>query len=242
MAIGPLAMDADRGHHLGRPLFAHQRGHCRQRASAVADVVHHQHVAALHRRRIEGDLHLCGRDAVGDVGGGGIASAGERGGSVFVTGGNSTGSGAAPDGGSVEIDSGTGQTNGTARIGAVNAEYVGVGRSGKDVLTSGRNVGVPTTYTPVAGTTIPVLCPVILLANTGAVDLGTAVATIQTSGITAGTRVTFIQTGAGTTTFRRGGSTLLKLSAASHAVALYHSLELVYSGAFWCEIAFANNA
>jgi hypothetical protein len=54
--------------------------------------------------------------------------------------------------------------------------------------------------------------------------------------------VTFIQNGAGTTTFRRGGSTLLKLSAASHAVAQYHTLELVYSGAFWCEIAFANNS
>jgi hypothetical protein len=106
----------------------------------------------------------------------------------------------------------------------------------------GRNVQPGKSYTPVAGTTIPVLCPVILLANTGNVDLGTAVATIQTVGINAGTRVTFIQTGAGTTTFRRGGSTLLKLSAASHAVAQYHTLELVYSGAFWCEIAFANNA
>ena len=171
----------------------------------------------------------------------GGASTGERGGSVSVTGGDSTGMGAAPDGGSVEIDAGTGQTNGHVRAGATNAEYVSLGRSGKDVIVNGRNVSTTNAITPVAATPITVASSVILLSNAGAVDLGTANATIQTSGITAGTRVTFIQNGAGTTTFRRGGSTLLKLSAASHAVAQYHTLELIYSGAFWCEIAFANN-
>jgi len=172
----------------------------------------------------------------------GGASSGEYGGDVVVRGGNSTGSGAAPYGGGATVDGGTGTVNGSVLLGTTNAEYVSVGRSGKDVMTFGRNVGQPTGYTPIAATTIPVNGPTIFLLNAGAVDLGTANATIQTSGITAGTRVTFIQTGAGTTTFRRGGSTLLKLSAASHAVAQYHTLELVYSGAFWCEIAFANNA
>jgi hypothetical protein len=274
----------------------------------------------------------------------GGASSGERGGSVTLLGGNSTGTGATPDGGNINLDGGTGQTNGTVSLGATNAIYVTVGRSGKDVLTQGRNVGVPTTYaplaattipvngptiflnpaanrdmtasptlqtsgitagtivtlvnedstfyvdltqdaggtsylklatgniflfkydtitlifdgtywvevgrnvqpgksyTPVAGTTIPVLCAVILLANTGAVDLGTAVATIQTVGINAGTRVTFVQKGTGTTTFRRGGSTLLRLTNASHAVAQYGTLELVYDGANWCELALSNNA
>ena len=106
----------------------------------------------------------------------------------------------------------------------------------------GRNVQPGKSYTPVAGTTIPVLCPVILLANAGAVDLGTANATIQTVGINAGTRVTFIQNGAGTTTFRRGGSSLIRLSAASHAIAQYGTLEFVYNGTNWCEISESNNA
>ena len=106
----------------------------------------------------------------------------------------------------------------------------------------GRNVQPGKSYTPVAGTTIPVLCPVILLANAGNVDLGTANATIQTTGINAGTRVTFVQKGAGTTTFRRGGSTLLRLASPNHAVAQYGTLELVYDGANWCEIANSNNA
>ena len=106
----------------------------------------------------------------------------------------------------------------------------------------GRNVQPGKSYTPVAGTTIPVLCPVILLTNAGAIDLGTANATIQTTGINAGTRVTFVQKGAGTTTFRRGGSTLLRLTNASHAVAQYGTLELVYDGANWCELALSNNA
>jgi hypothetical protein len=106
----------------------------------------------------------------------------------------------------------------------------------------GRNVQPGKSYTPVAGTTIPLLCPVVMLTNAGAVDLGTANATIQTTGINAGTRVTFVQKGAGTTTFRRGGSTLLRLSNASHAVAQYGTLELVYDGANWCEVALANNA
>ena len=277
----------------------------------------------------------------------GGASAGERGGDVVLRGGASTGSGAAPDGGVVDIDGGVGQTNGDVRIGATDAKYVLIGCSGKDVIVEGRNVGRPTTYaplaattipvngptiflnpaanrvmtasptlqtsgitagtivtlvnedstfyvdmtqdngnpstssflklatgniylfkydtitlifdgtywvevgrnvqpgktyTPVAGTTIPLLCPVVLLTNTGNVDLGTAVATIQTVGINAGTRVTFVQKGAGTTTFRRGGSTLLRLSNASHAVAQYGTLELVYDGANWCEVALANNA
>jgi hypothetical protein len=172
----------------------------------------------------------------------GGASTGERGGNVSIVGGDSTGSGAAPDGGNVEIDGGTGNTNGFVRLGATDAEYVSLGRTNKDVIVNGRNVSTTNAITPVAATPITVASSVILLSNAGAVDLGTANATIQTSGITAGTRVTFIQNGAGTTTFRRGGSTLLKLSAASHAVAQYHTLELVYSGAFWCEIAFGNNA
>jgi hypothetical protein len=172
----------------------------------------------------------------------GGASTGERGGNVSIVGGDSTGSGAAPDGGNVEIDGGTGNTNGFVRLGATDAEYVALGRTDRDVIVNGRNVSTTNAITPVAATPITVASSVILLSNAGAVDLGTANATIQTSGITAGTRVTFIQNGAGTTTFRRGGSTLLKLSAASHAVAQYHTLELVYSGAFWCEIAFGNNS
>jgi len=196
---------------------------------------------------VDGGLASVTGGAAGTGNGGSVAieggaSAGERGGSVSVTGGNSTGMGAAPDGGSVEIDAGTGQTNGIVRAGATNAQHVVLGRSGKDVITNGVNVETAITYAPVAATTIPVTTPTIFLSNAGAVDLGTANATIETSGITAGTRVTFIQTGAGTTTFRRGGSTLLKLSATSHAVAQYHVLELVYGGGFWCEIAFANNA
>jgi hypothetical protein len=106
----------------------------------------------------------------------------------------------------------------------------------------GRNVQPGKSYTPVAGTTIPVLCPVILLTNAGNIDLGTANATIQTTGINAGTRLTFVQNGAGTTTFRRGGSSLLRLSSASHAIAQYGTLEFVYNGTNWCEIAESNNA
>jgi hypothetical protein len=169
---------------------------------------------------------------------GGNATTG-NGGAVGLVGGDSSAGGT---GGIVLVDAGTGATNGTVSLGTLNAEHVSVGRASKDVKTYGRNVGVPISITPVAATPITVNSSVILLTNAGAVDLGTANATIDTSGIAAGTRVTFIQTGAGTTTFRRGGSTLLKLSAASHAVAQYHTLELVYSGAFWCEIAFANNS
>jgi hypothetical protein len=33
---------------------------------------------------------------------------------------------------------------------------------------------------------------------------------------------------------RRGGSTLLRLTNANHAVAQYGTLELVYDGANWC--------
>ena len=264
-----------------------------------------------------------------------------NGGEAIVLGGDSLSGG---NGGSAALDAGTGAANGNVVVGTIRAEQVSVGRSGKDVKTFGRNVGVATTYaplaattipvngptiflnpasnvdmtasptlatsgitagtivtlvnedstfyvdltqdnggtsylklatgniflfkydtitlifdgtywvevgrnvqpgrsyTPVAGTTIPVLCPVILLANTGAVDLGTAVATIQTVGINAGTRVTFVQKGTGTTTFRRGGSTLCRLSNASHAVAQYGTLEFVYDGANWCELALSNNA
>ena len=280
--------------------------------------------------------------AAGGVAGvqGGVGGTGD-GGAAIVVGGNSTGGG---NGGSSAVDAGTGAVNGHVVVGTINAEYVSVGRSGKDVTVNGRNVGTPTTYaplaattipvngptiflnpaanrdmtasptlqtsgitagtivtlvnedstfyvdltqdaggtsflklatgniflfkydtitlifdgtywvevgrnvqpgksyTPVAGTTIPVLCPVILLANTGNVDLGTAVATIQTVGINAGTRVTFVQKGTGTTTFRRGGSTLCRLANASHAVAQYGTLELVYDGANWCELALSNNA
>ena len=160
------------------------------------------------------------------------------GGAAGVLGGDSSGGG---DGGAAVVDAGTGATNGNVLLGTIRAENVSLGRSGKDVIVNGRNVSTTNAITPVAATPITVASSVILLSNAGAVDLGTANATIQTSGITAGTRVTFIQNGAGTTTFRRGGSTLLKLSAASHAVAQYHTLELIYSGAFWCEIAFANN-
>jgi hypothetical protein len=298
---------------------------------------------------LSGGFGVYGGDATisggqGSVGGivsisGGLSNAGS-GGDVTISGGDGTGS----TGGNVSLDSGTGTVNGQVDVGLTHAQQVKIGRSGKDVSLYGRNVGVPTTYaplaattipvngptiflnpaanrdmtasptlqtsgitagtivtlvnedstfyvdltqdaggtsylklatgniflfkydtitlifdgtywvevgrnvqpgksyTPVAGTTIPVLCPVILLANAGAVDLGTAVATIQTVGINAGTRVTFVQKGTGTTTFRRGGSTLCRLTNASHAVAQYGTLELVYDGANWCEVALANNA
>ena len=262
-------------------------------------------------------------------------------GAAGLIGGNATGGG---NGGNAVVEAGTGATNGAAFVGVVSAEYVSVGRSGKDVLTNGRNVGVPTTYaplaattipvngptvflnpaanrdmtasptlqtsgitagtivtlvnedstfyvdltqdaggtsylklatgniylfkydsitfifdgtywvevgrnvqpgksyTPVAGTTIPFLCPSILLANAGAVNLGTANATLQTSGINAGSRVTFVQKGAGTTTFSRGGSSALKLTNPSHALAPFATLELVFDGTFWCELSQSNNA
>jgi hypothetical protein len=276
--------------------------------------------------------------------GGASIDSGEYGGDVVVKGGASTGSGASPYGGSVNLDGGTGTVNGHVRVGATDAQYVALGRSGKDVTVNGRNVGTPTiyaplaattipvngptiflnpaanrdmtasptlqtsgitagtivtlvnedstfyvdltqdaggtsylklatgniylfkydtitfifdgtywvevgrsvqpgkSYTPVAGTTIPFYCPTVLLANAGAVNLGTANATIQTAGVNAGSRITFAQVGAGTTTFARGGSSLLKLTNPSHALSQYATLELVFDGTFWCELAQSNNA
>jgi hypothetical protein len=267
-----------------------------------------------------------------------------KGGDAAVLGGSSSGGG---NGGIAVIDAGTGATNGHVLVGTVRAEYVGLGRSGKDVIVNGRNVGTPVTYaplaattipvngptiflnpaanrdmtasptlqtsgitagtivtlanedttfyvdltqhngnpttgsflklatgniylfkydtitlifdgtywvevgrsvqpgksyTPVAGTTIPFYCPTVLLTNAGAVNLGTANATIQTAGINPGSRITFVQKGAGTTTFSRGGSSALKLTNPSHALAPYATLELVFDGTFWCELSQSNNA
>jgi len=106
----------------------------------------------------------------------------------------------------------------------------------------GRSVQPGKSYTPVAGTTIPFYCPTVLLNNAGAVNLGTANATIQTTGINAGSRIAFVQVGAGTTTFSRGGSSGLKLTNPSHALAQYATLELVFDGTFWCQLSQANNA
>lgn len=106
----------------------------------------------------------------------------------------------------------------------------------------GRNVQPGKSYTPVAGTTIPYLCPTILLDNAGAVSLGTANATIQTTGITAGSRIAFLQRGAGSTTFARGGSSLLKLANPTVSLNQYGTLELIFDGTYWCALATSSNA
>ena len=106
----------------------------------------------------------------------------------------------------------------------------------------GRNVQPGKGYTPVAGTTIPYLCPTILLDNALSVTLGTANAAIQTSGINAGSRISFVQRGAGTTTFQRGGSSALKQTNANVALDQFDTMEFVFDGTFWCEASRSNNA
>lgn len=173
----------------------------------------------------------------------GGASAGERGGNVYVKGGDSTGSGASPDGGSVEIDAGTGQTNGHVRAGATNAEYVVLGRSGKAVITDGVNVETAAYQAVVGGTTIPVTTPTIILNPVSPVTM-TATPTLQTSGIATGTRVSLIG-GANATTLQRESAlagSKLRLTNSNHVVNQYDVLELIFDGSFWLEIAFANNS
>ena len=106
----------------------------------------------------------------------------------------------------------------------------------------GRNVQPGKSYTPVAGTTIPYLCPTILLDNALSVTLGTANAAIQTSGINAGSRISFVQRGAGTTTFQRGGSSALKQTNANIALDTFDTMEFVFDGTFWCEVSHSHNA
>lgn len=106
----------------------------------------------------------------------------------------------------------------------------------------GRNVQPGKGYTPVAGTTIPYLCPTILLDNAGAVALGTANATIQATGINAGSRIAFVQRGAGSTTFARGGSSLLKLANPTVSLNQFGTLELLFDGTYWCALATSSNA
>ena len=106
----------------------------------------------------------------------------------------------------------------------------------------GRNVQPGKSYTPVAGTTIPYLCPTILLDNVLSVTLGTANAAIQTSGINAGSRISFVQRGAGTTTFQRGGSSALKQTNANIALDTFDTMEFVFDGTFWCEVSHSHNA
>lgn len=97
---------------------------------------------------------------------------------------------------------------------------------------------VPTAYTPVAATTIPVTTEQIHLTNAGAVSM-TATPAIATSGISAGTRLTLLQTAAGGTTLTSGGSSGLKLASASRTIAQYQTLALVFDGTYWCEESFS---
>jgi hypothetical protein len=163
-----------------------------------------------------------------------------NGGAAGVLGGDSSGGG---NGGTALVDAGTGATNGNVLVGTVRAEYVSVGRSGKNVNTNGVNVETATTYAPVAGTTIPVTTPTIILNPAAPVTM-TATPTLQTAGIATGTRVSLIG-GANATTLQRVGTlagSALRMTANNHVVNQYDVLELIFDGSFWREIAFANNS
>jgi hypothetical protein len=179
--------------------------------------------------------------AVGGAAGlqGGAGGTG-NGGAAVVVGGDSSGGG---NGGAAALDAGIGATNGNVAVGTIRAEQVALGRSGKDVLTQGVNVETATTYAPVAGTTIPVTTPTIILNPAAPVTM-TATPTLQTAGIATGTRVSLIG-GANATTLQRVGTlagSALRMTANNHVVNQYDVLELIFDGSFWREIAFVNNS
>lgn len=192
-------------------------------------------------------------DVIAGTGTGGL------GGSVFVLGGSSgthNGGSATLRGGAASavgttsgvatVDAGvvTGSaTGGTVSVGVTNATAVTLGRTGKDVNTNGVNVETAVTYAPVAGTTIPVTTPTIILNPAAPVTM-TATPNLQTSGIAAGTRVTLIGSANATTVQREGtlAGSGLRMTNNSHAINQYDVLELIFDGTFWREIAFANNS
>jgi hypothetical protein len=95
----------------------------------------------------------------------------------------------------------------------------------------------------VAGTTIPVNTPTILLQPAANVTM-TATPTLQTAGITAGTRVTLIGNNGNHTIFQRESALAgsgLRLANASHTVDQYDTLTLLFDGTYWCEVGFVNN-
>lgn len=157
-----------------------------------------------------------------------------------VYGGNATGGG---DGGNAVVEGGTGATNGAALVGVTSAEYVGIGRTGKNVNLNGVNVETTVTYAPVSGTTIPVTSPTIILNPAAPVTM-TALPTLQTSGITAGTRITLIG-GANAVTFQRESSlsgSKLRLASPTQTIDLYDVMTLIFDGSFWRETSVSLNS
>lgn len=170
---------------------------------------------------------------------GGASGAG-TGGVGAVLGGNSSGGG---DGGGALLDGGTGATNGSANVGTINAEETNLGRGGKAVNTVGVNVETTLTYAPVAGTTIPVTRPTIILNPAAPVTM-TAIPTLQTSGIAAGTRVTLIG-GTNAVTFQRESSlagSKLRLASPTQTIDLYDVMTLMFDGSFWREVSVSLNS
>lgn len=163
------------------------------------------------------------------------------GGVAQLEGGNALSGG---NGGNASVDGGTGTVNGSVTIGTLVANSVAIGRTGKNVTTSGVNVEAAVTYTPVAGTTIPVTSPTIILNPTANTTM-TALPTLQTSGITAGTRLTLIGGDGSFHTVLQRESALtnskLRLGSPTQTVALYDVMTLIFDGNFWCEVSFLDN-
>lgn len=162
------------------------------------------------------------------------------GGAAILLGGDATGGG---NGGVAILDAGTGAANGVANVGTINAEVTNLGRGGKPLVTAGINVETTLTYAPVAGTTIPVTRPTIILAPAAPVTM-TALPTLQTSGIAAGTRVTLIG-GANAVTFQRESAlagSALRLASPTQTIDNYDVMTMMFDGTYWREVSVSLNS
>jgi hypothetical protein len=188
-----------------------------------------------------GDASVLGGS--GQVGGGAslVAGAGSStAGNVQIAGGANSGG----DGGDVSIEGGTGSiNNGDVGVGVLSSNSVLLGRVAKDVRTYGRSVGVAVTYAPVAGTTIPVTSPVIILAPVSSVTM-TATPTLQTAGISAGTSLTLIG-GANAVTLQRESAlpgSGLRMANPTQTFDLYDVANFIFDGVYWREASHSSNS
>lgn len=168
-----------------------------------------------------------------DTGVGGVAG---------ISGGNAV---VAGTGGGVSVQGGNGSVaDGGVFIGTSHGAKVDIGIVDRNVTTIGRDVGHVVSYSPVAGTTIPVTSPVIQFTNTTSQAMSGTTPQIQTTGIAAGTRLTLIG-GANAVTFDRDSHVAgsgLRLTANSLVVNQYDILELMFSGTEWYQISFSQNS
>lgn len=164
------------------------------------------------------------------------------GGNAGIGGGSATGAGT---GGNVSVQGGNGSVaDGDVLIGTLNGAKVDIGIVNRNVTTIGRDVGNVVDYPAVAGTTIPVTSPVIQFTNGSAQAMSGTTPQIQTSGITKGTRLTLLG-GANSVSLDRDSHVAgsgLRLTANTHIVNQYDSLELVFNGTEWIQISYSQNS